>query len=70
MGRDRLVCGNVIGSHALIGAGVVVMRDVLDYALMMGTPAHQVGWVSECGQVLEQFTKATACPRCALKYRI
>lgn len=47
-----IVCGNNIGSYALIGAGAVVTKDVPDYALMVGNPAKQIGWVSEYGHKL------------------
>ncbi len=48
-----IVCGNSIGQYALIGAGSVVTRPVEDYALMVGNPAKQIGWVSEYGHRLE-----------------
>jgi UDP-2-acetamido-3-amino-2,3-dideoxy-glucuronate N-acetyltransferase len=47
-----IVCGCTIGRNALIGAGCVVTRDVPDFALMIGNPARQTGWVSEAGQKL------------------
>ena len=65
-----LVCGNTVGRHALIGAGAVVTRDVVDYALMTGAPARRVGWVCECGQVLPDVSDTVTCPRCALKYKV
>ena len=51
-----IVCGHVIGAYAMIGAGAVVTKDVLDYALVVGNPARQVGWVSARGNRL-QFDK-------------
>ena len=48
-----IVCGHTIGQWAMIGAGAVVTRDVPDYALMLGVPAIQVGWVCECGLRLD-----------------
>lgn len=48
-----IVCGNEIGEYALIGAGAVVTRDILPYALVVGNPAKQIGWVSEYGHRLE-----------------
>jgi UDP-2-acetamido-3-amino-2,3-dideoxy-glucuronate N-acetyltransferase len=48
-----IICGHDIGKYALIGAGAVVTRTVADYALVVGNPARQVGWVSEYGHKLE-----------------
>jgi UDP-2-acetamido-3-amino-2,3-dideoxy-glucuronate N-acetyltransferase len=47
-----VVCGNNIGSFALVGAGAVITKDVADYALVIGNPAKQIGWVSEYGHRL------------------
>jgi UDP-2-acetamido-3-amino-2,3-dideoxy-glucuronate N-acetyltransferase len=47
-----IVCGVTIGQYAFIGAGTVVIRDVKDYALMVGNPAKQIGWMSEFGEKL------------------
>jgi len=47
-----IVCGVTIGCYAFIGAGAVVNRDVPDYALMVGVPARQIGWISEYGEQL------------------
>ena len=44
-----IVCGVEIGSHAFIGAGAVVTSDVKDYALVVGVPARQIGWMNEHG---------------------
>ncbi len=44
-----IICGNEIGAYALIGAGAVITKPVLPYALMVGNPAYQLGWVSEAG---------------------
>jgi UDP-2-acetamido-3-amino-2,3-dideoxy-glucuronate N-acetyltransferase len=51
-----IVCGNDIGRYAFIGAGAVVTKHVRDYALVVGNPARQVGWVSEYGHKLD-FSK-------------
>ena len=48
-----LVCGVTIGEYALIGSGAVVNRDVKPYALMVGVPAKQIGWVGVSGNTLE-----------------
>lgn len=48
-----IVCGISIGEYALIGAGAVINKDVKPYALMVGVPAKQIGWVSKAGNRLE-----------------
>lgn len=48
-----IVCGVTIGEYALIGAGAVVNHDVPDYALMVGVPARQIGWMSQFGERLD-----------------
>jgi len=47
-----IVCGNEIGEFALIGAGAVVTKNILPYALVVGNPSQQIGWVSEYGHRL------------------
>ncbi len=47
-----IICGCTIGEYAMIGAGAVVTKNVLDYALMVGNPARQTGWVSKAGYKL------------------
>ena len=48
-----IVCGITVGNYAFVGAGAVVNRDVSDYALVVGVPARQVGWMSEFGEQLD-----------------
>lgn len=48
-----ILCGNSIGEYAMIGAGSVVTKDVVDYALVVGNPGKQIGWVSKNGCRLE-----------------
>lgn len=48
-----IVCGVTIGEYALIGSGTVVNKDVKPYALMVGIPARQIGWVSKAGNTLK-----------------
>lgn len=48
-----IVCGNDIGEYAFVGAGAVVTKQVLPYALVVGNPSKQIGWVSEYGHRLE-----------------
>jgi UDP-2-acetamido-3-amino-2,3-dideoxy-glucuronate N-acetyltransferase len=47
-----IVCGNIIGAYAFIGAGAVVTKSVPDYALIIGNPGRQTGWMSEFGHKL------------------
>lgn len=47
-----IICGNTIGEYAFIGAGTVVTKEVLPYALVVGNPSKQIGWVSEYGHTL------------------
>ena len=66
-----IVCGNEIGEYAFIGAGAVVTKNVLPYALVMGNPAHQTGWVSELGHKLEFDIAGNAvCPENGNKYQL
>lgn len=51
--NTTIVCGNNIGEYALVGAGAVVTKEILPYALVVGNPAKQIGWVSEYGHRLE-----------------
>ena len=48
-----IVCGNNIGKYAFIGAGTVVTKEISDYALVVGNPSKQIGWLSEYGHRLE-----------------
>jgi UDP-2-acetamido-3-amino-2,3-dideoxy-glucuronate N-acetyltransferase len=64
-----IVCGGTIGRHALIAAGAVVTGDVADYALIMGLPGRQVGWVSRHGHRLEAGPDGIfVCPESKLRY--
>ena len=66
-----IVCGHDIGAYAFIGAGAVVTKTVLDYALVVGNPARQIGWMSEYGERLEFDSNGNAtCPSSGEKYRL
>jgi UDP-2-acetamido-3-amino-2,3-dideoxy-glucuronate N-acetyltransferase len=56
-----IVCGVTIGEYAFIGAGAVVTKDVLPYALMAGVPAKQIGWICYCGVKLNNELECSAC---------
>ncbi len=51
--NSTIVCGITVGAHAFVGAGAVVNRDVPDFALMLGVPARQAGWMSRHGERLD-----------------
>ncbi len=66
-----IVCGHSIGAFALIGAGAVVTKDVPAFALVMGNPARQAGWVSEYGHKLTFGPDGQAlCPETGQVYRL
>lgn len=66
-----IICGNTIGAYALIGAGAVVTKEVPAYALVVGNPSKQIGWVSEYGHRLEFDESGMAiCPETQQKYQL
>ena len=69
-----VICGNVVGRYAFIGAGAVVTKDVPDYALILGNPGKLAGWMCQCGVKLDIEPKLkgkakAACSACGKKYR-
>ena len=62
-----IVCGHELGEFCTIAAGAVVTKDVLPHALMAGVPARQIGWVCDCGQVLDDKLH---CPDCAKRFAL
>ena len=68
-----IVCGVTIGEFAFIGAGAVINKDVKPYALMVGVPAKQIGWMSEYGEKLDlplEGNAETICPYTSQKYSL
>ena len=66
-----VVCGHDIGAYAFIGAGAVVTKHVPDYALLVGNPARQLGWMSEYGHRLYFDNEGIAeCPESHEKYQL
>ncbi len=66
-----IVCGNDIGEYAFIGAGSVVTKTVPAYALVVGNPARQIGWMSAFGHRLEFDQQGIAtCPESGEKYKL
>ena len=68
-----IVCGVTIGRYAFVGAGAVVNRDVPDFALMVGVPARQIGWMSRHGERLDLPVSGDAkatCPATGKRYRL
>ncbi|MDG2954921.1 acyltransferase [Bisgaard Taxon 10/6] len=71
--NSTIVCGVTIGAYAFIGAGAVINRDVPDYALMVGVPAKQIGWMSEYGEQLDLPLSGQGeaqCPHTGEVYRL
>ena len=68
-----IVCGVTIGEYAFVGAGAVVNRDVPDFALMLGVPARQAGWMSRFGERLPlplEGSGEAACPHTGDRYSV
>ena len=73
-----IICGSTIGRFAFVGAGAVVNRDVPDYALVVGVPAKQIGWVGEYGEKLDLPISGTSsnsdfiltCKKTGEKYQL
>lgn len=68
--NSTIICGNTIGEYALVGAGSVVIKPVKPYALVVGNPGKQIGWVSEYGHRLEFVSGKAKCPESLKSYEL
>lgn len=71
--NSTIVCGTTIGEYAFVGAGAVINRDVPAFALMVGVPARQLGWMSRFGERLDLPLAGegeTTCPHTGERYRL
>jgi UDP-2-acetamido-3-amino-2,3-dideoxy-glucuronate N-acetyltransferase len=71
--NSTIVCGVTVGEYAFVGAGAVVNHDVPDYALMVGVPAHQIGWMSQHGERLDlplSGNAETVCEHTGKRYEL
>lgn len=68
-----IVCGTTVGAFAFIGAGAVVTKDIKPYALMVGVPARQIGWMSEYGEQIPLSVEGEGsytCPHTGRRYEL
>ncbi|NRA65136.1 MAG: N-acetyltransferase [Pseudobacteriovorax sp.] len=65
-----IVCGIDIGKWAFVGAGTVVTKEIPDYAMVVGNPARQIGWMCECGKKLEFDNLGKSNCTCGRKFEV
>ncbi|NNE35555.1 MAG: Gfo/Idh/MocA family oxidoreductase [Rhodothermales bacterium] len=65
--NSTIVCGNTLGKYSFIGAGAVLTKDVPDFALVLGNPARQVGWMCSCGDRLKEDLR---CGECGMQFQL
>jgi UDP-2-acetamido-3-amino-2,3-dideoxy-glucuronate N-acetyltransferase len=66
-----IVCGVRIGHHSFVGAGAVVVKDVLPYSVVVGNPARYIGWMCECGgRLIPDKDNVYICKVCDRRYRL
>ena len=69
--NSTVVCGHTIGEYAFVGAGAVVTKDVRPYALVVGNPGRQTGWMCSCGVKLASGAAApekATCAKCGVRF--
>ncbi|MDD5195570.1 MAG: DapH/DapD/GlmU-related protein [Candidatus Omnitrophica bacterium] len=64
-----IICGTTIGKYAFVGAGALVRKDASDYALVVGLPAKQIGWMCSCGVRLSFKKEKAVCAQCNGLYK-
>ena len=64
-----IVCGNMVGQYAFIGAGSVVTKDVPNYALVYGNPSKVKGWVCQCAEEIKIRAGKAVCKVCGKRYK-
>lgn len=64
-----IICGNIIGQYAFIGAGSVVTKDIPDYALVYGNPGKVKGWVCQCAEEITFRSGGAMCKACGTRYK-
>lgn len=65
-----IVCGNTIGTYAMIGAGAVITKDVPDFALVVGNPGRRIAWACQCGIRLKVSDGKANCAACNSQYEV
>lgn len=68
-GNATIICGNIVGKWAMVGAGSLITKDVPDYAIVVGIPAKIIGWICECGNKLAFAKGKATCVYCKRLYR-
>ena len=69
--NSTIICGNIVGEYAFVGAGALINKDVPNFALMVGVPVKHIGWMSRFGERLDLPLKGDAealCPETKEKY--
>jgi UDP-2-acetamido-3-amino-2,3-dideoxy-glucuronate N-acetyltransferase len=65
-----VLCGHALGAYSLIGAGSVVRKGTRDYEVVVGNPAHSIGWACRCGVRLPTGVGERSCTACGLRYGV
>lgn len=68
--NTTIICGNVIGKYAFVGAGAVITKDVPDYGLVMGNPSRLKGYICKCGNKLLHKEQEYMCSECRNRYKM